>query len=192
MFTEKRKKKVVQLLGMLGSFHDGEVLNAARLAHKEMINGNMRWEDLFNGHAPADLWGANPAEREEGREEGYKEGFEAGLNKSDVLHEAELEQEYKRGFDAGVKSAKAKKVKMPLDDPAWKDFARMIYDEHEAYLTAWERDFVISFATGVRFVPTERQYAIFCRLAKKLRIALPAAYPHVESDDSGPAQNGQG
>ena len=39
--------KLAKLLGMLGSHHDGEVLNAARQAHKTVTNAGLTWREVF-------------------------------------------------------------------------------------------------------------------------------------------------
>lgn len=41
------RRRLVKVLGMLGSRHDGEALNAARTAHAMMSQARMRWEDLL-------------------------------------------------------------------------------------------------------------------------------------------------
>jgi hypothetical protein len=41
------RERLAQLLGMLGSDHDGEVLNAARLAAREVRNAGATWPQLL-------------------------------------------------------------------------------------------------------------------------------------------------
>lgn len=48
MEPEKRTR-LAQLLGMLGSAHDGEVLNAARLACRLIGSEAMTWTQVLNG-----------------------------------------------------------------------------------------------------------------------------------------------
>lgn len=42
------RSKLAALLGMMGSDHDGEALNAARFAAKMVRNLNMTWEELLS------------------------------------------------------------------------------------------------------------------------------------------------
>lgn len=39
--------RLIRIIGMLGSAHDGEVLNAARLASNMLENEKLRWEDII-------------------------------------------------------------------------------------------------------------------------------------------------
>ena len=39
--------KLAKLCGMFGSDHDGEVINAARAAHKLLLQNGYSWEDFF-------------------------------------------------------------------------------------------------------------------------------------------------
>jgi hypothetical protein len=47
MSAKLDRRRLVKVLGLLGSRHDGEVLNAARAAHALMSQAKMRWEDLL-------------------------------------------------------------------------------------------------------------------------------------------------
>ena len=70
-------KRLAQLLGMLGSDFDGEILNAARLATKLLKAAGKSWPDILNGHpSPA------PLSEEEMKiiwDAGYKQGHAQGL-----------------------------------------------------------------------------------------------------------------
>jgi hypothetical protein len=41
--------RLARLLAMLGSEHDGEVLNAARLAQRAVVSAGATWEEVLNG-----------------------------------------------------------------------------------------------------------------------------------------------
>ena len=41
------KRKLAKLLGMLGSFSDGEVANAGRMANDMIRNANLTWFDVI-------------------------------------------------------------------------------------------------------------------------------------------------
>lgn len=47
MTTKLDRRRLVKVLGMLGSRHDGEALNAARTAHAMLAQSKSRWEDLL-------------------------------------------------------------------------------------------------------------------------------------------------
>jgi hypothetical protein len=47
MTAKLDKKRLVKVLGMLGSRHDGEALNAARNAHAMLAHAKMTWADLL-------------------------------------------------------------------------------------------------------------------------------------------------
>jgi hypothetical protein len=45
-FSASDRKRLVQLLGMLGSDFDGERANAGRLAHRLLVEHDLRWDDV--------------------------------------------------------------------------------------------------------------------------------------------------
>jgi|GEM_PF-2709507 len=47
MTAKLDRRRLVKVLGMLGSRHDGEALNAARTAHAMLAQSKTRWEDLL-------------------------------------------------------------------------------------------------------------------------------------------------
>lgn len=46
--TQPERERLIALLGMLGSEHDGEVVNAARLALKFLKDRQLTWESVLN------------------------------------------------------------------------------------------------------------------------------------------------
>lgn len=46
--TKLDKRRLVKVLGMLGSRHDGEALNAARNAHAMLSQARMTWAELLD------------------------------------------------------------------------------------------------------------------------------------------------
>jgi hypothetical protein len=48
--TAAQRTRLIRLLGMTGSSHDGEVLNAARAAAKYLKEIGMTWEEALTGH----------------------------------------------------------------------------------------------------------------------------------------------
>jgi hypothetical protein len=47
--TPDTKTRLIKLLGMMGSIHDGEILNAARLAHRLVKEAGLTWEQAIGG-----------------------------------------------------------------------------------------------------------------------------------------------
>lgn len=67
------RQRLIQLLGMLGSHHDGEVLNAAKLAQRQLGAMGLTWEEFYGG-APD----AAPSQEDltYAYQRGYKDGAE--------------------------------------------------------------------------------------------------------------------
>lgn len=57
--TPEDRSKVIKLLGMTGSDHSGEVLNAIRMANAHLVKNNMTWAQ-FCGAAPMSSRPATP------------------------------------------------------------------------------------------------------------------------------------
>lgn len=51
---EINKNKLVKLLGMLGSTHDGEVVAAARAAERMLKEAGITWAELFSDSQPVE------------------------------------------------------------------------------------------------------------------------------------------
>jgi hypothetical protein len=64
MSAKLDRRRLVKVLGLLGSRHDGEVLNAARAAHALVSQAKVRWEDLLDvkpGEEPEPVPQEDPA-----------------------------------------------------------------------------------------------------------------------------------
>ncbi len=46
-------RRLAQFLGMMGSVHDGEALNAARMAHRLVSEAKLTWPEVFTLPPPA-------------------------------------------------------------------------------------------------------------------------------------------
>jgi hypothetical protein len=174
MLPENVRLRITQLLGMIGSDHDGEVLNAARLVSRTLRHHKMTVAEFLgavNSSAPTQNGAANRAAWEEGRRAGYQEGYDKAVK----LASDAVAAEYTRGFTEGVKSAKSIGLKA---DRSWREWATDRIDNDREFLTQWEADFFTSFGSAARLTPTVKQYAIFCRVGERLRIALPEHDPH--------------
>jgi hypothetical protein len=72
MSAKLDRRRLVKVLGMLGSRHDGEALNAARTAHTMLAQAKTRWEELLGvkpGEEPEPLpqEDAAPAAKHKGK-----------------------------------------------------------------------------------------------------------------------------
>ncbi len=47
MFDDVLRRRLVSLLGMMGSAHDGEIANAARMVEKQRVEMDLTWDDLI-------------------------------------------------------------------------------------------------------------------------------------------------
>lgn len=167
MLPEKQRTRLIQLLGMLGSAFDGEVVNAARLAAQLLTNYKLSWAELIGpGYASTN----GDLNRAGGGPEQWRAGFEAGLQKAAQMQKAALAAEYSNGFADGVKNARAMGVR---PDSSWKDWARHRADSDHEWLSDWEVKFFGSFADGRYAVPSQKQRAIFERVAERLDLELP-------------------
>lgn len=52
MITERDRRKLIRFLGMLGSDHDGEVVNAARIALRLIKDRGLTWDDVLGPGVP--------------------------------------------------------------------------------------------------------------------------------------------
>lgn len=143
MPNSRNQIRLIQLLGMLGSHHDGEILNAAKLAQRQLGAMGLTWEEFIQGSA----------------------GEPAGPSKEDLAYA------YQRGYRDGAEDTR--KASLPQQPPSWQSLARLIRDNHERNVTDWEYGFVESFIERGWPTPTEKQRKIFQRIAVKLDLICP-------------------
>ena len=146
--TEDERRRLVRILGMMGSYHDGAVLNAARGAQK--LLGSRTWEEvLCNGTVPGARW-------------------------SDEDLAASINAAYKEGYAAAEEDAKTEAIKEFADSDSCPAFAKMCLTNYRHLLTDWEIDFCEDWSIKSRYeVPTDKQIAVFQRLARKVNLTLP-------------------
>ena len=160
LLLDKHRQRLIQLLGMLGSGHEGEMVNAARLVCRFMTDHKLYWGDVIaeqiklsvNGSASTGLGAAN-------RAAGGGRGEEAAEMKR------KIDAAYQAGFQAGVNSRK------PNGD--WKAWARSRANDDRDCISSWEFTFFSDFAGGRFAKPTAKQRAIFERVAERLDLELP-------------------
>jgi hypothetical protein len=139
-----KQKRLADLLGMLGSAHDGEVLNAAKLAQRELGKLALTWGEVLGG--------------------GYSEDFVREV----------AERAYAEGFVAGQAAAPRPKAApaAPRINP-FVGYASHMLDEYAHCLSEWEIGFCESWTLRKGKPPSEKERAIFARLARKTGVELP-------------------
>lgn len=151
MDLEKRRR-LIALLGMIGSAHDGEILNAARLAQRLIGSEGLTWEEvLSNGNgaiSQSDMQVLFDAGFRKGHDDGYRKGLAEGHVKS-------------------VPSARA-------PGTSFISWVRSLRDVYNDDLSDWEQGFVESFITRGWAMPTPKQRAVFERIANKLDMDCPS------------------
>jgi hypothetical protein len=141
------QQRLARLLGMLGSAHDGEVLNAARLAQRLLATANMTWTELV-ATPPA----LTPAE-------------------IDLARIAQLEADaFERGRRAGL-------AEQTQGFTSWPLLADHCLHQCGRLLTPWETGFLADFIARRWTVPTAKQHPIFARIAARCGVPLPADRP---------------
>lgn len=110
--------RIVKLLGMTGSEHDGEALNAIRLANKLIREGKTNWAEVMAPKtAKPDLDGYLRGYQDGasvGRNNGYREGVEAG--KADGYRNGEkagYTNGHREGKTAGYRQAQLDGINSP-------------------------------------------------------------------------------
>jgi hypothetical protein len=150
--TEDQMRKLTRILGMMGSDHDGEVLSAARAAQRFLGSlGATTWEEVLlqNNSGGARRW--------------TNEDIEAAINVA-----------YKKGYAAGEADGKEGEVQSFADVDSCPAFAKLCLAKYRHKLTEWEIGFCESWAEKSRYdEPSDKQRAIFQRLARKVGMAPP-------------------
>ena len=128
---------------------------AARRAHKLVTDRKLTWPQLLNSPV-LNIQATIAQARAEGREQGYRDGFAAGCLRGRVQAREEAAEE--------------------AAEDEWPAFAQFLLDKYGDRLSKWETDFLESWADkGPLSEPSEKQYAVFARLARKFGEKLPNA-----------------
>lgn len=141
----KDHKRMIALLGMLGSNHDGEVLNAARLAQRFLGEEGLTWEEYLTGHV-----GSSTNNGDQRYRDGYADG-------------------YRKGLAEGHAQRPVRTTPMQT----WVSFARELIEGYEDDLNDWEQGFVSNYVSRGWGQPTPKQRAVFERIAEKLGMECP-------------------
>lgn len=147
--NEDKRKRLFQLMGMTGSKHDGEALNAVRLANRLLGELGISWEEALTGTNGAGRYSAD--DMQEAARQAYEQGVEDGRRQA-------------------TRDGQVKPVRIR---PSWQTFAREIRDHFFGELNDWEEGFVESFIERGWPSPTEKQKGVFERIADKLDLDCP-------------------
>ena len=186
--TPKQLQKLAAMLGMMGSAHDGEILAAAKAAHKVMSEAHLTWSQLvLNGTHQTYADGVRY-----GMAQGFARGKAEGLEEGRRLYEGALkaasQDGFRRGMDWGYQHRQnmedAEDEEGDDEDEVeeedhmdeWPGFARVIRQKYFDRLNGWERNFLESWgAKPALRTPSEKEYRIFAKLAQKFGERLPNA-----------------
>lgn len=142
-----KKKHLIKLLGMIGSAHDGEVLNAAKLAQRVLGQEGMTWEELLNGV------------KSNNNNNDYQIGYSTG---------------YKTGYERGVTDGIGRSMTRARP-PSWYNFVKTLHEDYLDDLTDWEQGFVENWVAHHWNNPSPKQRVVLERIADKLGIDCPEA-----------------
>ena len=148
-------EKLIKILGMTGSAHDGEALAALRMAQKLMAANGKTWKDLI---------GAPRAQQP-----GWDPFAHASEN---AARAAAREAERARAREEMRRAAEElnKRSKPPDDDFNLKLNCLHILDKRPDILTEWETEFLESFRDRPDYWSiTEKQRAVFERILARYR-----------------------
>ena len=152
--------KLLKILGMTGSSHDGEALVALRMAQKLMAAHGKTWKDLVGA----------PKQQQGGAGAGW-DPFAHAYEKAQREAQRQRErEEHARARENAHARQQARRQEGEQDDAALKRYVIDMAAQHPGWTTDWEKDFLESF----RFRPdewgmTDKQRAIFIRLRDRFR-----------------------
>lgn len=179
--------RLAQLMGMTGSVHDGEAINALRLANKWLAEHKLTWAELLNGPLPK----APPADLQRPRNEAYAHGRSEGFAQASNAYRSDLETmrarlgtEFQRGYDIGHaeghtkalrdaalhESIAARRAELDAVRAAadWRAHAQGLLTRCLPQLSEWEITFLESIAQRERQL-TEKQSAVLAGLRQKYK-----------------------
>jgi hypothetical protein len=140
-------QRLIMLLGMMGSDHDGEVMNAAKAAMRLLGKAGLTWEEVL-------------------------QGIPGGKYSDDDMRSA-IALARKQGYDIGLEEGKsgAPKVK-EFGKETFAQYSQRLLDDYGEYVNEWEKGFLEGWKDRQR-IPSDKQFAIFERLAKKTQQKCP-------------------
>jgi len=178
MLPEKVQTRLMQFIGMTGSMHDGEALNALRLAQRLMGEHKTSLVDMLKaggsggGFPFGDLAAAEKRGDARGHTRGSAEGYRRGWDEG-------VKGGYKDGYHAGYADAKqeadldAETRERTASVPSWAVFAERCLRERRGVLNAWEQEFLTSYIERGWGSPTDKQLDVLKRIARKSGVPTP-------------------
>jgi hypothetical protein len=148
--TEEQRRRLARILNMMGSQHEGEILNAARAAQRLLGSlGATLWEEVLNDVTSEARWTDDDVRAV--KTAAYKDGYAA--------HEAD---------------GKAEALKAFADADSCPAFARLCLNNYRDKLTEWEIGFCEDWSMRSEdLMPSNNQILIFRRLARKVKLTAP-------------------
>jgi hypothetical protein len=144
--TDANRRRLEQLLGMTGSAHDGEAINALRLAQRLVANAGITLLEALS--------------------------VPPNTTALDLQRIASVEADaYARGFRRGLEEGGGAVQDRPR---TWPLFAQHLLDHHARLLNSWEQSFCNSFCASGWPEPTVKQRAIFTKIANRCGERLPS------------------
>jgi hypothetical protein len=148
--TEDQRRRLTRILNMLGSAHDGEVLNAARQAQKFLGSlGLTTWDEVLHNGTPGARW-------------------------TDADLEVSIDAAFKQGYAAHEEDGKAEALRAFDDAHSCPAFAQLCLRNFRDKLTPWEVDFCRSWSVKSEDAePSDKQIRVFQKLARKVHLTPP-------------------
>jgi len=178
-------EKLLKILGMTGSSHDGEALVALRMAQRLMAAEGKTWKDLIGAPAAQPKqqrqrqWWEDPAQQQQ-------QQWNGGWNGTNKQHQDEIrraaeeferrkrkreeeERARQRAEEARQKAAQ-QRSDPTNDDIACKHECLRMLTECPEILTDWEMDFLVSFEDRPdHYSISDKQRAVFQKLRARFR-----------------------
>ena len=150
--------RLIKILGMTGSTHDGEALSALRMAQKLMAANGKTWKDLIG--APQPQQGAAGA--------GWDPFAHAREKAQREAQRQREREEYARARENDHASEQARQRE--INEAGLKHACLRMLDEFPQLLTDWEKEFLESFKDRPDWWSmTEKQRAVFERILARYR-----------------------
>ena len=141
---ENAQRRLLQLIGMSGSAHDGEALNAIRLAHRLAAEHGCTLTEAIET-APAEI---------------------------DLIRLATLEEDaFQRGFEAGRAAEGGSSNGFAV--LTWHTAIERCLRDHTLILTAWEQEFLRGWLARGWSRPTAKQADVLHRITRKCGVPAP-------------------
>jgi hypothetical protein len=153
-------EKLIKILGMTGSTHDGEALSALRMAQRLMAANGKTWKDLVTAQPQAQQ-----------RQQGWQQQAWDDIMRANNAHRARQNAEQAQRHEAYRREQAQSAYREPNnDDIACKHECLRMLDECPDLLTGWETEFLESFKDRPdHWAMSDKQRAVFHKLRARFR-----------------------